>query len=154
MKRATLPSLLALTLVAAAATGQSVGEKLEITREAVERQKRVIVAGSLPMTAAEEKAFWPLYDEYQEEQREITARADRVVAEYVEERDRLTDERARTMLDEMVKIDEDLAKLRRRYVDKMARALPARKLARYFQIENKLDAIVRADITRQIPLVP
>ena len=34
------------------------------------------------------------------------------------------------------------------------RHLPLRKLARYLQIENKLDAIVRADLTRQIPLVP
>jgi len=154
MKRAPLPAALALALVAAGAAGQSVGDKLEITREAIERQKRVIVAGSLPLTATEEKAFWPLFDEYQEEQRKITGRTDRVVTEYLQERDRLTDERARAMLDEMLSIDEDRAKLRRRYMTKMGRAIPARKLARYFQIENKLDALVRADLTRQIPLVP
>jgi len=32
--------------------------------------------------------------------------------------------------------------------------LPPRKLMRYFQIEHKLDAEVRADISRQIPLTP
>jgi len=36
----------------------------------------------------------------------------------------------------------------------MGRVLPARKLVRFFQIQSKLDAVIRADISRQIPLVP
>ena len=36
----------------------------------------------------------------------------------------------------------------------MGKALPARKLMRFFQIENRLDAVVRADVTRQFLLAP
>ena len=36
----------------------------------------------------------------------------------------------------------------------MAKAIPPRKLARFYQIDNKLDAVVRADISKQIPLAP
>jgi len=154
MKLPVLPVVVALSLAAIPAPAQTVAEKLEITRDGIERQRRVIVAGSLPLTSAEEKAFWPLFDEHQKALRALDTRADRLIADYVAEYDRLTDERARTMLDEMVRLDEDRAKLRRRWVDRMAKALPPRKLARYFQIENKLEALVRADLTRQIPLVP
>jgi hypothetical protein len=154
MKPPALAIVAALSLATVPAPAQTVAEKLEITRDGIERQKRVIVAGSLPLTPDEEKAFWPLFDEHQKALRVLDARADRLTADYVAEYDRLTDERARAMLDEMVRLDEDRAKLRRIWVDRMAKALPPRKLARYFQIENKLEAIVRADLTRQIPLVP
>jgi len=154
MKPPVLPVVVALSLAATPAAAQTVAEKLEITRDGIERQKRVIVAGSLPLTSAEEKAFWPLYDEYQKEQRSLDAGTDRLVADYVAGYETLTDERARAMLDEMIRLDEERAKLHRRWVDRMAKALPPRKLARYFQIENRLEAIVRADLTRQIPLVP
>jgi Spy/CpxP family protein refolding chaperone len=154
MKTPVLPVVAALSLAAIPAPAQTVAEKLEITRDGIERQRRVIVAGSLPLTSAEEKAFWPLFDEHQKELRTLDMRADRLIADYVAEYERLTDEHARAMLDEMVRLDEDRARLRRRWVDRMAKALPPRKLARYFQIENKLEALVRADLTRQIPLVP
>jgi hypothetical protein len=36
----------------------------------------------------------------------------------------------------------------------MAKAIPPRKLARFYQVDNKLDAVVRADASRRIPLTP
>ena len=36
----------------------------------------------------------------------------------------------------------------------MAKAIPPRKVARFYQIDNKLDAVVRADLAKQIPLAP
>jgi hypothetical protein len=50
--------------------------------------------------------------------------------------------------------DEERLELHRAFVGRMGKAIPARKLVRFFQIENKLDAVVRADISRQIPLAP
>jgi hypothetical protein len=36
----------------------------------------------------------------------------------------------------------------------MEPVLPPRMLARYFQLENKFQAVVAADLAKQIPLVP
>ena len=58
------------------------------------------------------------------------------------------------MLDEAFRIDEGRVKVRRSWYDRMAKAIPPRQLARFYQIENKLDSVVRADIAKQIPLVP
>jgi hypothetical protein len=58
------------------------------------------------------------------------------------------------MLDEALAIEEDRAKLKRKWVSRMARVLPPRLLVRYFQLENKLQAMVSADLARQIPLAP
>jgi len=58
------------------------------------------------------------------------------------------------MLEEALEVDEGRLRLRRTFMNRMAKAIPPRKLVRFFQIENKLDSVVRADISRQIPLVP
>jgi hypothetical protein len=39
-------------------------------------------------------------------------------------------------------------------MERMAKAIPPRKLVRFYQIDNKLDSVVRADVSRQVPLVP
>jgi hypothetical protein len=136
------------------ATTQTVKESLDLTREAVESQRRTLVAGALPLTPVEEKAFWPLYDEYEKRRRPIDERANRLVADFVARAAILSDGQAKTMLAEALEVDEARLALRRDFAGRMGKAIPPRTLLRFFQIDNKLDSVVRADISRQIPLLP
>jgi hypothetical protein len=148
----TLPFV--LVGLAAAATAQTVKDKLNLTAQAVETQRRVLVSGAIPLTEAEEKAFWPLYDDYEKERRAIDERANRLVADFVASAASLSDTQAKAMLAEALQVDEERLKLHRVFLGRMGKAIPPRKVVRFFQIENKLDAVVRADISRQIPLAP
>jgi hypothetical protein len=153
--RNTTRALVALvSLAVPATTAQTVKESLDVTREAVESQRRILVSGALPLTGAEEKAFWPLYDEYEKRRRPIDERANRLVADFVTRAASLSDGQAKTMLAEALEVDEARLALRRDFAGRMGKAIPPRKLLRFFQIENKLDSVVRADISRQIPLLP
>jgi Spy/CpxP family protein refolding chaperone len=155
--RDTLTALAAVAVVSLAATvatAQTVQDVLELTRQKVETQRRVLVAGALPLTDAEAKAFWPLYDDYERERRALDERSNRLVADFVAGAASLSDAQAKAMLEEALKVDEGRLRLRRTFMDRMAKAIPPRKLVRFFQIENKLDSIVRADLSRQIPLAP
>ena len=152
--RVSTAAVLSALFWASAAPSQTVQQKLDLTREAVESQRRLLVSGSLRLGDAEAKAFWPLYDDYEKERRPLDARANKLVADFLAAAGSLTDAQARSMLDDGLKIEEARAKLRRSWYDRMAKAIPARELARFYQIENKLDAVVRADLSKQIPLVP
>ncbi len=154
MRSTTGALALALLGLAAAATAQTVKDQLDLTRQRVESQRRVLVAGSLPLTEAEEKAFWPLFDDYEKERRPIDERANRLVADFVAGAASLSDAQAKAMLAEALQVDEGRLKVRRSYLDRMAKVIPPRKLVRFFQIDNKLDSVVRADISKQIPLAP
>jgi hypothetical protein len=134
--------------------GQTVKEKLDLTRESVENQRRVLVSGALPLSDSEAKAFWPLYDGYEKERRRLDERANKLVADFLGAAAGLDDSQARAMTAEALKIDEERARLRSVWYDRMGKAITPRKLARLYQIENKLDSVVRADIARQIPLTP
>ncbi len=144
----------ALVSLAAAATAQTVKDKLEVTRQAVESQRRVLVSGALPLTDAEADAFWPLYDAYEKERRPLDERANKLVADFLAGAATLTDAQAKAMVEEALDVEEGRLKVLRTYFGRMAKAIPPLKVARFFQIDNKLDAVVRADIAKQIPLAP
>jgi hypothetical protein len=152
MKPATVT--LVLVLAAASAAPQDVAQTLELSREVVDKQKRVIVAGSLPLSDEEADAFWPLFDAFQKDLKKIDRRSDRLIAQYSAEYATLAGARAKAMIDEALRIEEDRVKLKRRWLKRMEPVLPPRLLARYFQLESKFQAVVAADLARQIPLVP
>ena len=141
-------------LAAGAATAQTVRETLDVTRQAVESQRRVLVSGALPLTDAEADAFWPLYDAYEKERRPLDERANKLVADFLAGASSLTDAQAKAMVEEALGIDEGKLRVRRGHLGRMLKAIPPRKVARFYQIDNKLDAVVRADIAKQIPLAP
>jgi len=143
-----------VVLAAGAARAQTVKETLEVTRQAIESQRRVLVSGALPLTDAEGDAFWPLYDAYEKERRPLDEQANKLVADFLAAAATLTDAQARAMLDKALKVDESRLRVRREFMERMAKAIPPRKVARFYQIDNKLDAVVRADLAKQIPLAP
>ena len=141
-------------LAAGAATAQTVRETLDVTRQAVESQRRVLVSGALPLTDAEADAFWPLYDAYEKERRPLDEQANKLLVDFLAAAATLTDAQAQAMLDKALKVDESRLRVRREHMERMAKAIPPRKVARFYQIDNKLDAAVRADLAKQIPLAP
>jgi len=144
----------AFVCLAAAAAAQTVKDTLEVGRQAVESQRRILVAGALPLTDAEADAFWPLFDAYEKERRPLDERANALVADFLAHAATLTDAQARAMVEEALDVEEGRLRVRRAYLGRMAKAIPARKLARFYQIDNKLDSVVRADVARQVPLAP
>ena len=153
MKRITPFAAAALVGLAAAAAAQTVKDSLEASRQAVESQRRILVSGALPLTDAEADAFWPLYDAYEKERRPLDERANKLVADFLAGAATLTDAQAKAIVEEALS-DEGRLRVRRSYFGRMVKAIPGRKVARFLQIDNKLDTAVRADIAKQIPLAP
>lgn len=147
-------AVLGCLAAATVAPAQTVKEALEVNRQAVESQRRVLVSGALPLTDAEADAFWPLYDAYEKERRPLDERANKLVADFLAGAASLTDAQAKGMVKEALDIEDGRLRVRRAWLGRMAKAIPPRKLARFYQIDNKLDAVVRADVARQIPLAP
>jgi hypothetical protein len=56
-------------------------------------------------------------------------------------------------LNEALNIEQQEMKLKRSYVEKLGKVLPATKAARYLQIENKIRTVVKAELAQVIPIV-
>jgi hypothetical protein len=66
----------------------------------------------------------------------------------------MTDEKAEGLIKEYFSIEESTLKLQKRWWKKFTKILPASKAARYYQLENKLDAVIDVELADQIPLIP
>jgi len=130
-------------------------DNMQILREKIKADKKLLVAINMELTDSEAKNFWPVYDEYQNELQKINQRLSALLNSYAADyrKKSLTDEGAKKLIDEAVAIDEAEAKLKSSIMPKLTLALPARKVARYLQIENKVRALIKYDLAATVPLV-
>src|SRR5262244_3516577 len=119
-------------------------DNMQILREKIKADKKLLVAANMELTESEAKGFWPVYDQYQKDLQKINQRVVKVIESYAEDyrNHSLTDEKARKLIDEALAIDKAEAGLKSTYAPKLAGVLPARKAMRYLQIENKIRAVV------------
>ena len=127
-------------------------DEIELTRTVVEAERKVIVAANMGMTEAESKAFWPVFNDYQGDMRKISDRRIALIKAYAESYQTFTDEQAAKILEEYLDIEDAYLKLRKSYVKKVGKVLSPKLVTRFFQIENKLQAVVDFDLARNIPL--
>ena len=156
MKLLGITMLSVVAALATAATAQDKGtSNMEILRDKIKADKKLVVAHNMALTDAEAEAFWPVYDAYQKDLQKINARLSKTIDAYADAYNKgpLADATAKKLLDESVAIEEAEAKLKRSYLPKLHKALPAWKVARYIQIENKIRAEVRYELAAAIPLV-
>ena len=124
----------------------------QLTKEAVKANKKLIVARNMNLSDAEKKKFWPVYETYQEALRTVDERAVKLIEDYAKHYESLSAEKASSLLNQYFDIEDERLKLQKSYVKKFEKALTAQKVVRYYQIENKLDAIIEYELVELIPL--
>jgi hypothetical protein len=128
---------------------------MDILRQKVKADKKLVVAANLQLTDAEGAAFWPVYEAYQKDLQQLNQRMGAMVVAYANAYNKgpVANDVAKKLLDEALAVDDAEAKLRASYAPKILGTLPATKAARYIQIENKIRAALRYELAAGIPLV-
>ena len=128
-------------------------KEIELNRLALQRQRNELVSQFMELNLKEVGAFLPVYEAYRTEMGKIGDRTQKLIIDYAENRDNLSDQRALAMLDESLKIKEAELELRRKYVEEFKKVIPPKKVVRFFQVDSKFDAIVNYNLAGSIPLV-
>ena len=129
-------------------------DNMQILRDKLKADKKLVVATNMELTESEAKTFWPIYDAYQKDLQKLNQRLANLLESYAADLrgKSLTDDKARKLVDEAVAIEQAEAKLKSTYAPKLSKALPVRKVARYLQIENKIRAVIKYDLAQGVPL--
>ena len=151
-KLAIVVLLLSAGLVqsAFAQTGE---DSLQVARSAVQTERMEIIAANLGLGESESTVFWPLYREYRGALDRANDRRADLLKRFFASHETLTDGEAISLLNEHLAWEKEVLKIRSDYAKKMNKALPGKIVARFFQIENKMDAIVEYEMANEIPLV-
>jgi hypothetical protein len=130
---------------------------MEILKEKIKADKKLVVAANMNLNDAEAKSFWPLYEGYQKELEQINQRLGATIKGYADAfnagKGEISDDQAKKLLAEALAVEQSEVKLRQSYAAKFGKVLPATKVARYLQIENKIRSIIKFELAAQIPLV-
>jgi hypothetical protein len=127
-------------------------EDIQLTRALIQAERQAIVTKAMDLTSEEMQGFWALYREYRLEAVKVGDRIVTLIVSYAENYDSLTDAVADKLVNEFVSIEKERALLKAKYLPKFKKVLPAKKVARFYQIENKLDIAILAEMAENIPL--
>jgi hypothetical protein len=153
---ATFIGTAVVTVLASTASAQQVDPwtALQQAQADLKADRQAVVAANLPLSEGEAKGFWPAYKEYRGEIEKLGERMAKLIAAYAANFQSMDDTKADAFFKEWMALERDKVTVREKYVPKIRGVLPAQKAARFFQIENKLDAIVNVALASEIPLLP
>ncbi len=120
-------------------------DNMQILRDKIKADKKVLVAANMELTDAEAKAFWPVYEKYQHELFLLRSRTLKLIEDFTDAYEKMSNNKAKALLDELMRIDSLGPKLRE--------VLPEVKVVRYYQIENKINAALMYELAANIPLM-
>jgi hypothetical protein len=145
---------MAICLIAFPAFAQEVTKNtMDSVRDALKAQKRAFIAVNMQLTDAEDAKFWPVYDSYQKDMETMNQKIGDLILDYAKNYETLTDLKADELLKKNLSLENEILQLKKSYLPKFKAVLPAKKVARYYQLENKIQAVSRYDLAEKIPLV-
>jgi len=118
----------------------------------IQTDKRAIVLRTLDLNDTQVAAFTPIYDAYQAEMKALMERGGAVLDKFAANFGSMTDEAAKEILKEALKIRDDRNATMRKYAKKLERELPAVKVLQWVQIENKLNTLLDVQAASVIPI--
>jgi hypothetical protein len=128
-------------------------DTMEIFREKARTDKKLVVATALALTEGEAKTFWPVYNAYQSDMITHYNRVLKLIDTFAKAYASMTDETATQLLGEFLALQTDHVAILNSYAPQFRRVLPPVKVARLYQIENKMRALVDYELAREIPLI-
>ena len=128
-------------------------DNMQVVREKIRADKKLVVAETMGMTESEAKAFWPVYEAYQKDLVELNDRTIKLIDDYADNYGAMSDQAAKKLTDEYMAIETERLKIRQSYLPRFRQVLPEMKVLRYYQLENKIQAVVNYELAASIPLV-
>jgi len=132
---------------------QSFDDYLEVVRDVLNTEKKVIVAETMTLNETESGPFWSLYNEYNAELYKVHTERVNIIKDFAAQYESMTDEKADALVNRSLAYETKLLKLNKSYYKKFKKILPATKAALYFQVESKIDDLISAQLATEIPLV-
>jgi len=128
-------------------------DEIEMVRTMAQVDRKAYVEQGMMLTADEAGKFWPLYNEYVADLTKVNDQLIKLITDYAAKQNTMDEKTATDLRNGYFDLQSDIISVRKKHARKMSKALSQVRLTRFFQIEQKLDAIKNLQLARQIPLV-
>lgn len=147
--------LLPVLFFAMTALGQAQNAELDAARAELQAGRDQIIREDLQLSEDELSGFWPVYQQYIADLSAVRERKSVLVRRFLEayRSGEFTDEFAEWLIAENFLVKDAWLGVQRSYIDRFKAVLTLQQVARFYQLENKLDAEVDAQLALIVPLV-
>lgn len=152
-KRSLILAVLCCAIFTGAAIAQDLQTEIAITRTQTEADRQAVVAATLDLEETDAAAFWPLYKAYRDEMATPADRGWKFLIDLASKMDKLSNDDATKLMDEWFGIEKQMLDIKMKHAKLMNKKVPPALVAQFFQIDNKIDTLLRLDAAANIPLV-
>jgi hypothetical protein len=149
MRKIVLLSILLLLITSAFAKNAWV----EMMRSDIRTQKVTLMTDYMQFTEEEGKVFWPLYREYDNKLSAILDKRVALIGDYLQNFDKMTDEKAKELGDRLVKINDERMKLWKDSYKKISKKLSPIKALKFYMFEKQVERLIDLQISAELPFI-
>jgi hypothetical protein len=124
---------------------------IALVRANMQADRTVLITSGMNFSDKEDAAFWPVYQQYEYERSRLDDRRVAVIKEYTQKYPNLTNAEAKAMAEKMLECDSQLAELKKKYFKKFNKMLPALTVAKFFQLERRVDLMMDMQVEASLP---
>src|SRR5262245_25039390 len=124
----------------------------ELLRSDVRAQKIAILTEVMGFTEAEDKAFWPIYREYDAEMAKLGDERVALISDFTSHNDQMTDAMADQIGTKALDLEARRQAVKAKYYDRVKKALSPRTALRYLQVEHQLLLLIDLQISAALPI--
>lgn len=150
-------AILALALAASANAQTAVPSGAEAAIEQLRKDTRAevtdIISGTMGFSADEAAKFWPLYKSYESKRKAIGDEKVALIKDFAAHYDTMQDAKAKELLGRLISIEDKSTAAKRAFIGELQKVLPAKTVARYYQVENRLDLLVNLGLSSELPII-
>jgi len=128
-------------------------QELQMMRHDLRKQKQKLIAENLPMTESEAVKFWAVYQNYSDELKEINDEKFTMLHSYARQWHTMSNDDSLIFMRRWLELDERAVQLRSKYLLPVKDALPGRKAATFFQLDERINMMIDLEFASQLPLL-
>jgi hypothetical protein len=149
----SLFSLIMFLFFTSIAVAQVTKEDVAVIQTAFGKDKEELVKKYMAIPVEQDAAFWSAYDLYEEERKGLGREKIAIIDEYVKNYETLDDKKAAELMTRKLKLGESYGKMQKKYFDAMSKIIGGKNAAKFFQLEDYLENIIRLGIQESIPFI-
>ena len=129
----------------------TIDSTIAVVRANMRADRTALITAGMNFTEKDGAAFWPIYKQYEYERSRLDDDRVAVIKEYTQKYPTLTDAEAKAMAEKMLECDSRLAELKKKYYRKFNKVLPALTVAKFFQLERRVDLLMDMNVESSLP---
>lgn len=129
----------------------TIDSTIAVVRANMQADRTTLITAGMNFNDKDGAAFWPVYEQYEYERSRLDDRRAAVIKQYSQKYPNLTNDEANAMAEQMLDSASRLAELKKKYYKKFNKVLPALTVAKFFQLERRIDLMMDMQVEAALP---